>query len=231
MTISIEYEAEKVLDLPYREIIEDTVLAALDYEGCPYEAEVNVILTDNDAIQEINREHRQIDAPTDVLSFPMVDYESPSDFDHVEDACRMRQIFDCRIHAGQPYNESLTLEKMARDAWGLPLNVQPFVVDEILTPDIHTANWGGLLWHLHQVPGHSPDSIVYDLPDEGIMFTGDVIFAGSIGRTDLPGGNLRLLKQGIEKKVLNQPATTMIFPGHGPYTNVKNELLTNPFIS
>lgn len=66
---------------------------------------------------------------------------------------------------------------------------------------------------------------------EGIMFTGDVIFAGSIGRTDLPGGNLRLLKQGIEKKVLNQPATTMIFPGHGPYTTVKNELLTNPFIS
>lgn len=102
---------------------------------------------------------------------------------------------------------------------------------KILTPDIHTANWGGLLWHLHQVPGHSPDSIVYDLPDEGIMFTGDVIFAGSIGRTDLPGGNLRLLKQGIEKKVLNQPATTMIFPGHGPYTTVKNELLTNPFIS
>lgn len=152
-------------------------------------------------------------------------------FDHVEDACRMRQIFDCRIHAGQPYNENLTLEKMARDAWGLPLNVQPFVVDEVLTSDIHTANWGGLLWHLHQVPGHSPDSIVYDLPDEGIMFTGDVIFAGSIGRTDLPGGNLRLLKQGIETKVLNQPATTMIFPGHGPYTTVKNELLTNPFIS
>ena len=101
-------------------------------------------------------------------------------FDHVEDACRMRQIFDCRIHAGQPYNENLTLEKMARDAWGLPLNVQPFVVDEVLTSDIHTANWGGLLWHLHQVPGHSADSIVYDLPDEGIMFTGDVIFAGSI---------------------------------------------------
>ena len=108
-------------------------------------------------------------------------------FDHVEDACRMRQIFDCRIHAGQPYNESLTLEKMARDAWGLPLNVQPFVVDEILTPDIHTANWGGLLWHLHQVPGHSPDSIVYDLPDEGIMFTGDVIFAGSIRADGSPG--------------------------------------------
>ena len=47
---------------------------------------MNVILTDNDAIQAINKEYRQIDAPTDVLSFPMVDYEKPSDFDHVEDA-------------------------------------------------------------------------------------------------------------------------------------------------
>ena len=86
MTISIEYEAEKKLDLPYEEIINDIVLASLDYEECPYEAEVNVILTDNDAIQEINREHRCIDAPTDVLSFPMVDYKVPSDFDHVEEA-------------------------------------------------------------------------------------------------------------------------------------------------
>ena len=86
MTITIEYEAEKQLDLPYEEIIRDVVNESLDYEECPYEAEVNVILTDNQAIQEINREHRQIDAPTDVLSFPMVDYEAPSDFDHVENA-------------------------------------------------------------------------------------------------------------------------------------------------
>lgn len=60
--------------------------ASLDYEKCPYEAEVNVILTDNETIREINRDHRQIDSATDVLSFPMVDYEAPSDFDHVEDA-------------------------------------------------------------------------------------------------------------------------------------------------
>ena len=86
MTVSIEYEAERKLSLPYEEIIEEIVLESLDYEKCPYEAEVNVILTDNEAIREINREHRGIDAPTDVLSFPMVDYERPSDFDHVEDA-------------------------------------------------------------------------------------------------------------------------------------------------
>ena len=86
MTITVEYEAEKRLDLPYEEIINDIVTAALDYEKCPYEAEVNVILTDNASIQEINREQSRIDAPTDVLSFPLVDYESPADFDHVEEA-------------------------------------------------------------------------------------------------------------------------------------------------
>ena len=85
MTVTIEYEAEKKLSLPYEEIIREIVEASLDYEECPYEAEVNVILTDNPSIQEINRENRQIDAPTDVLSFPLVDYGRPADFSHVEE--------------------------------------------------------------------------------------------------------------------------------------------------
>ena len=79
MTINIEYEAEKKLNLPYESIIEDVVNASLDYEKCPYEAEVNVILTDNAEIRRIKREFRQIDSPTDVLSFPMGDFAGPSD--------------------------------------------------------------------------------------------------------------------------------------------------------
>lgn len=86
MTISIEYEAEKKLEIPCEEIIREVILASLDYEECPYEAEVNVILTDNQGIHVINKEYRNIDAPTDVLSFPLVDYGSPSDFDHVEES-------------------------------------------------------------------------------------------------------------------------------------------------
>ncbi len=86
MTISIEYETEKKLELDYDRIIREIILASLDYEECPYEAEVSVILTDNEGIREINRDYRQIDAPTDVLSFPMVDFEKESDFSHVEDA-------------------------------------------------------------------------------------------------------------------------------------------------
>lgn len=85
MTINLEYETEIKLNVDYKAIADDIIPAALDYENCPYEAEVNLILTDNEAIQEINRDYREIDAPTDVLSFPMVDFERESDFDHVEE--------------------------------------------------------------------------------------------------------------------------------------------------
>ena len=97
MTISIEYEAEKVLDLPYREIIEDTVLAALDYEGCPYEAEVNLLLVDNDIIHELNLEHRGIDRATDVLSFPMLDYQEAGDFSAIGE----EQEWNCNPDTGE----------------------------------------------------------------------------------------------------------------------------------
>lgn len=86
MTINIEYETEKQLEFDYEKIINEIVEAALDYEKCPYEAEVNVILTDNEAIQQINKEFRQIDSPTDVLSFPMGDFETPSDFERLEES-------------------------------------------------------------------------------------------------------------------------------------------------
>lgn len=86
MTINIEYEAERKLDLPYEAIINEIVLAALDYEKCPYEAEVSVVLTDDQEIRRINREFREMDRATDVLSFPMGDYESPSDFEKLEES-------------------------------------------------------------------------------------------------------------------------------------------------
>lgn len=86
MTVQIEYETDKRLDIPYEEIVHDIVPAVLDYEHCPYEAEVNVLFTDNENIREINREYRQIDTPTDVLSFPMIAFDQEADFSHVEES-------------------------------------------------------------------------------------------------------------------------------------------------
>ena len=85
MTVTIEYEASEKLSLPYEEIIRDVVEESLDYLSCPYEAEVNVLLTDNEGIHQINLDTRGIDAPTDVLSFPMGDFEEPGDFSPLEE--------------------------------------------------------------------------------------------------------------------------------------------------
>lgn len=85
MTIAIEYEAQKETALPYREIICKVAEAALDDIGCPFEAEVSVLLTEDEEIRRMNREFRQIDRATDVLSFPMLEFASPGDFSHVEE--------------------------------------------------------------------------------------------------------------------------------------------------
>lgn len=85
MTVEIEFETERNPALAYETIINEIIEAAMDYEGCPYEAEVSVLVTDNDGIQEINRENRGIDRPTDVLSFPMNEYPSPADFDSIDE--------------------------------------------------------------------------------------------------------------------------------------------------
>lgn len=85
MTVNIENEYLCEISIDYLHIIHDIVGAAIDYVGCPYDVEVNVLLTDNEQIQEINRENRQIDRPTDVLSFPMIEFDHPDEFEIVED--------------------------------------------------------------------------------------------------------------------------------------------------
>ena len=85
MTLIFEEEGELRLDLPCEELATKVIEAALDYEECPYEVEVNLLLTMNDEIQEMNQNFRQIDRATDVLSFPMIDYEEAGNFEFLED--------------------------------------------------------------------------------------------------------------------------------------------------
>lgn len=85
MTILLEEETDVSFDFDYHTLAQEVISAACDAEKCPYEAEVNLTLVDNEAIHQINREYRQIDRPTDVLSFPMQTYGAPADFSHVED--------------------------------------------------------------------------------------------------------------------------------------------------
>lgn len=80
------------------------------------------------------------------------------------------------------------------------------------------------------VPGHSPGSIaLYDRKD-GFLIAGDILFAGSVGRTDLPGGSHDQLIRGIKSRLLKLPADTVVYPGHGPATTIGHETLHNPFL-
>ncbi len=85
MTIHIDKEVEVKFEFAEEEYIEKVILAAMDYVECPYESEINVLFTDNTGIQEMNLEYRAIDRPTDVLSFPMVSYVIPGNFDNLEE--------------------------------------------------------------------------------------------------------------------------------------------------
>lgn len=85
MTIHLENEASRKLDFDYEEIINKVILECLDYENCPYEVEISIILTDDDEIKSINNQFRGIDSPTDVLSFPSIEYNIPGDFSDFEE--------------------------------------------------------------------------------------------------------------------------------------------------
>ena len=84
MTLFFEEEGDLRLPLECETLAKKVINAAIDYVDCPYEAEVNLLLTMNDEIHEMNRNFREIDRATDVLSFPMVDYEEAGDFDFLD---------------------------------------------------------------------------------------------------------------------------------------------------
>lgn len=85
MSLFIEKEGTTALPFDEKETAELVVNAALDYAGCPYEAEINLLLTTDEEIHRMNLEYRDIDRPTDVLSFPMLEYEMPGDFSGLEE--------------------------------------------------------------------------------------------------------------------------------------------------
>jgi len=148
-------------------------------------------------------------------------------YDHVTDAAALRAS-GAKLHALEEYSKDLTLESAAR-GWGLPISVPPYQVDarfEMGKP----LKLAGLEFSLAHIPGHATDSVTFHLVDHGVVFSGDTLFAGSIGRTDLPGGSTTELLDGIAKHLMTLPPETKILPGHGPGTTVGEEAVENPYL-
>jgi len=113
MTVTIEKEVECGFSFDEDELIRTVIEAALDYENCPYDAEVSVTLTDNESIREVNRDFRNLDRATDVLSFPMADYATPADFDSLEE---MDDVFNPETGEYMMGDIMISVEKVKEQA-------------------------------------------------------------------------------------------------------------------
>lgn len=94
-----------------------------------------------------------------------------------------------------------------------------------------TIQVGGTTLEVRDVPGHAPGHVILYDAAAALAFVGDVVFQGSIGRTDLPGGSHRQLMEAIRSQVLSLPDDTALYPGHGPPTTVGRERVGNPFLA
>ena len=99
----------------------------------------------------------------------------------------------------------------------------------LLEPD-SKINLGSSELEIRHAPGHSPGSVVLYSAEGNFVITGDVLFAGSIGRTDLPGGNYEALINSIHSQLMILPGNTVVYPGHGPATTIEKERRNNPLL-
>lgn len=148
-------------------------------------------------------------------------------YDHVLDVAAL-QADGVEVYAYAPYSQDLTLENPARE-WGMPIRVDPYRVDHLIDPSI-PLELCGMEFSVSHVPGHAVDSLTFHLPSYGLVFAGDALFHGSIGRTDLPGGDLGMLIAGITRHLMSLDPSTRVLPGHGGETTIGIEAKENPYL-
>jgi hydroxyacylglutathione hydrolase len=148
--------------------------------------------------------------------------------DHVADAAKIKRACHCQV-AFHKDGIPLMTDPDFYKSFGFSFETEPvqpdFLIEE--TPQIELC---GIPFRVLLVPGHCPGSLCFYSADDEILFDGDVLFAGSIGRTDFPGGDHQLLIRGIREKILSLPDKTAVHPGHGPQTTVGEERRNNPFL-
>lgn len=106
--------------------------------------------------------------------------------------------------------------------------IRPLPPADELLQDGQVLAFGDDALTVSHTPGHSPGSV--SLVGEGLVFCGDVLFQGSVGRTDFPGGSQSVLVRSIRTRLLTLPDSTVVYPGHGPATTIGHERLTNPYL-
>jgi hydroxyacylglutathione hydrolase len=147
--------------------------------------------------------------------------------DHVEGVARAKRETGAPILL-HPDDEPLYRAAPTQAQW-FGLEMEPLPPVDRALPDGERIRFGGCELEVRHTPGHAPGHVV--LVGEGAVLAGDCVFAGSIGRTDLPGGDFQTLMRSIRARILTLPDETALYPGHGPETTVGHERATNPFLA
>ena len=152
--------------------------------------------------------------------------------DHIAGAHRLKQITGAPILCNK--NDVAQIKIMDEQAaWlGIPTPTVHNPDDTLDDGKIITIGAGqtALSGSILHTPGHTQGSVCLYLPDQTLLLAGDTLFAGSVGRTDLPGGNTQQLLRSIHDRLLTLPDETKVIPGHGPATTIGNERFENPFL-
>ena len=175
------------------------------------------------------------DAPTGTLDWLEQQHLTPKlllithgHVDHIDDAAKIKRRFGCKVGY---HSDSVPLitDPAFFKQFGFFLETEP-VEPDFLISEGKSQDFLGSKFDVLLVPGHCPGSLCFFSPDERLLVGGDVLFAGSIGRSDLPGGNHAELIENIHTKVLVLPDETRVLPGHGPQTTIGEEKRHNPFL-
>lgn len=148
--------------------------------------------------------------------------------DHVGGAVRLKRLAGAPIYMNQHDLPLLKMMDMQAGWLGVP-------APEVAAPDVDASDLlamtiAGEPAQVLHTPGHTEGSICLHLPTPQLLLAGDTLFAGSIGRTDLPGGDLRKILRSLKERLLTLPDATRVIPGHGPETTIGEERETNPFL-
>jgi hydroxyacylglutathione hydrolase len=148
--------------------------------------------------------------------------------DHVEGVARLVRETGAPVYLHP--DDRFLYDHVSQQAqqFGMRVEVPP-PVSKSLEHDQH-IDIADVTYHVLHAPGHSPGHVIFNVEDAGCAFVGDVVFQGSIGRSDLPGGDFAQLIESIRAQVLTLPDETTLYPGHGPPTTVGHERATNPFL-
>lgn len=152
-------------------------------------------------------------------------------FDHIGAVDVVRDHFRVPVYLHQKEADWLwDPDKNASSGFPLIAPVKTRPADHLLAGEA-PLNLGPFAFQVLETPGHSPGSVSYYLKEAGAVFSGDALFYGSIGRTDLYGGDQALLLESIRTKLFALPDDTVVLPGHGLTTTIRHEKATNPFLT